>query len=152
MKRILITLAIIGGLLIISFLGLMGFTRAIYKSNSCHQFNIDNIELRAHIDIPGISNSKCVITGRKSEKAKTSFFIIHSNVNIDDYITKNNFKPTEIEQYRSMISPYHLKQEIPDFPAEGNFLSNTGSQKDHNWTAILEKNSGQLWVQINYTD
>ena len=88
MKHFLIVLSVSAIFLIAIYGGLHFFGNLIYNTQSCDRFNIDNIELRTGVNIPEIVTSDCECKDNK----KISKFIIDSvKVDLDDYISKNEF-------------------------------------------------------------
>ncbi len=59
-KIILLVVAIIVAMVSLGFMGLRAFTTKVMESRSCDWANIDNIEMRARIDIPVIDD--CDVT------------------------------------------------------------------------------------------
>ena len=88
MKHFLIILSVLAIFLIAIYGGLHFFGNLIYNTKSCDRFNIDNIELRTGVNIPEIVTSNCEC----KDNNKISKFIIDSvKVDLDDYISKNEF-------------------------------------------------------------
>lgn len=88
MKHFLIILSVLAIFLIAIYGGLYFFGNLIYNTQSCDRFNIDNIELRTGVNIPEIVTSNCEC----KDNNKISKFIIDSvKVDLDDYISKNEF-------------------------------------------------------------
>ncbi len=77
----------------ITFVGAVNlFGRHIYNTRSCKVFNIDNIELRTGVNIPKVKSTECQCTN----DTKVSKFIIDTGqVDLDDYIIRNDFKLVE---------------------------------------------------------
>jgi hypothetical protein len=88
LKHFLIILSVLAIFLIAIYGGLHFFGNLIYNTQSCDRFNIDNIELRTGVNIPEIVTSDCEC----KDNNKISKFIIDSvKVDLDDYISKNEF-------------------------------------------------------------
>ena len=84
---IIVGVLVISGILFVGSVHLFG--KHIYNTRSCNVFNIDNIELRTGVNIPKVTATECQCTN----DTKVSKFIIDSEqIEVDDYIKKNNFK------------------------------------------------------------
>ncbi len=91
-KIIIWVMAAIIGIVIIGYGGCVGCVHYIRTSNSCLQYNIDNIELRAHIDIPAIDSETCSCKLDKIENTKTNYFKIRTGtVDMNRYVERNSF-------------------------------------------------------------
>jgi len=67
--------------------GLHLFGWYIFNTQSCHSFNIDNIELRTGVNIPEVTSTDCECKDHK----KISKFIIDTNkVDLNNYIENND--------------------------------------------------------------
>ena len=129
MKKILfITVAILLFFTLVGF-GFYGFSKVIYKSCSCENFNIDNIELRTGINIPAIKSVACNYDEIFKTK-KSNFIIDTEKVDIEDYIKKNRFDKSEIE----------------------NLYLKSNDNKSHSYKVILNKNTGKLDIEIMFID
>lgn len=127
MKRILLILATIFLFFSLVGFGIYSFSKVIYNSCDCDRFNIDNIELRTGINIPAVKNIEC--NYNKTTKTKKSSFIIDTKtVNIEDYIKKNNLEKAD----------------------DDNLYFKSNNIKSHSYKVILNKNTGELDVKINY--
>jgi len=125
MRNIIFILVLIVAFAAISWFVMMFLTKHIYTRTDCEKFNIDNIELRANIDIPPIEGSdlECESDGT----TKNSFFTLDKNAFIlDDYIQENKFVK------------------------EGDLYINQGEREDTKWRAELDTVSYQLSVTIIY--
>lgn len=124
-KFLKIGLIVFGVSALVVLLGMGGirlFVKHIYNSNSCESFNIDNIELRTHIDIPDVNSVDC----NCNENIKTAKFILEPEVEISRYIKRNNFEK------------------------QGDLFINSGERKDTKWNATLDVNTKELFIEIEY--
>lgn len=125
MRKLIFFLVIFVALAAIGWFVMMFLTKHIYTRTDCERFNIDNIELRANIDIPAIEGSdlECESDGT----TKNSFFKLDKNALIlDDYIQENKFVK------------------------EGALYVNQGEREDTKWRAELDPETYQLSVTIVY--
>jgi hypothetical protein len=129
MKKIIFLLSgIVLFLTLVSF-GFYGFSKMIYNSCSCEQFNIDNIELRTGINIPSIKDTEC--TYDETTKTKKATFIIDTEkVDIEDYILENELVKSDAE----------------------NLYVKSNDIKSHSYKGVLNKKTGKLDIEIIYKD
>lgn len=118
-----ITVFVFGG----GFLALRGLLGKIYHSCTCYRFNIDNIEMRAHINIPSVDSGNCEFD--ELALVKTNVFYLSMDQNLKNYAKKNKFQRVTDSTY------VHV-----------------GEQEDHSWDAKLNTNTGQLDVVIDYVN
>ena len=151
---ILISIVGIGGL---GFGGCVGCAKLIGNSNSCAMFNIDNIELRAHIDIPAIESERCICILDREDESKTNYFKIRTDaVDMDRYVERNNF--ISANEADIDLSVFGRLSKIPEITPENiqrfyyNSGYNPGKGKRTHWLAIVDKNSGDLWVYMIYKE
>jgi hypothetical protein len=153
--RLLIVLI---GIVTVGFGGLVGCVKLIGNSNSCNWANIDNIELRAHIDIPAIEPGSCIcILDKEDGNSKTNFFKIRTDaVDMDRYVSRNSFIP--VDDTELDLSVFGKLSKIPEITpenSEGYYYNsgyNPGKGKRTHWLAIVDRNSGDLWVYMKYKD
>jgi len=125
MKKLLIIIAAIALLLTLFWFGSNLLAKHIYSRTDCSQFNIDNIELRAHINIPSneIGKTFCESNG----KVKKATFVLNLNTKeLEEYIIKNKFVK------------------------KGELYVNKGEQPDTKWESVLNPKSLELNVRIEY--
>ena len=122
MKNLIIIILSIVAFIGLSYLSLNLLARHIYNRADCARFNIDNIEMRAHINIPSIESQDC----NCESNIKTSTFVFAADVNLEDYIQKNLF----------------VKQ--------NNIYVNEGERIDTKWRAVLKPETYELSVTIEY--
>lgn len=118
-----VTVFVFGG----GFLALRGLLGKIYHSCTCYRFNIDNIEMRAHINIPSVDSGNCDFD--ELALVKTNVFYLSMDQDLINYAKKNKFKRVTDSTY------VHV-----------------GEQEDHSWDAKLNTNTGQLDVVIDYVN
>ncbi len=142
------------GVVIIGYGGCMGCVFYIATSNSCERFNIDNIELRARIDIPEIEAGSCSCKLDKEENTKTNYFKIRTDaVDMDRYVERNWLKA--INDVDLDLSVFGKLEKIPEITDDNKhryyYNSGNGKQTDY-FLSIVDKSSGDLWVYIKYKD
>ncbi|MEM5564553.1 hypothetical protein WNY78_05540 [Psychroserpens sp. AS72] len=107
------------------YVGLNLFGKFIYNTQSCEQFNIDNIELRTGVNIPEVTTTDCKCEDNK----KVSKFIIDTdNVDLDDYVTKNEF---------TRVDDLYIKE---------------NDNKNSTYKVVLDKKTAELTVNLIYKD
>ncbi|MCG6189093.1 hypothetical protein [Maribellus maritimus] len=125
-KTIIRTVKIFLGIvffLALTFTGFNLLAKSIYDRKDCKRFNIDNIELRTHTDIPAVLKSECNCNGN----IKVSKFVIDSSrVNISDYTVNNNFEKS------------------------GDLFIKKGERNDTKWNASLNPHTNELLITIEY--
>ena len=156
LKITILVSAIIIGIGIIGYGGCWGLFHITAKSNSCERFNIDNIEIRTHIDIPSIYSDpdcfSCILD--KAANTKTNYFRIRTDkVDMDRYVERNSFIPVN-EVIDLDLSVFEKLTKIPEITPDNikNHYYNSGKGKRTDWLSILDKNSGNLWVYMKYKD
>ena len=158
MKKVLKVLAVIIGIIIIGGGGCVGCIKSIGNSNSCTYCNIDNIELRAHFDIPAIEpGSNICIKDKEDGDSKTNYFKIRTDaVDMVRYVDRNKFKP--VNNADMDVSVFDRFPKTPEITPENigryyyNAGYNPGKGKRTHWLAIVDKNSGDLWVYLKYKE
>ena len=118
-----VTVFVFGG----GFLALRGLLGKIYHSCTCYRFNIDNIEMRAHINIPSVDSGNCDFD--ELALVKTNVFYLSMDQDLINYAKKNKFQRVTDSTY------VHV-----------------GEQEDHSWDAKLNTNTGQLDVVIDFVN
>ena len=135
----------------------VGLAQAMINSNSCERFNIDNIETRIPVGIPSVHSDpdcfSCILD--KVANTKTNYFKIRTDaVDMDGYVERNYFIP--INEADLDLSVFGKLTKIPKITPDkmGNFYYSLGIGKRMrtDWLAILDKNSGDLWVYMKYKD
>jgi len=157
LKITLWTLGSIVGTGILGFGGCVGCVQAIINSNSCNRFNIDNIETRIPVGIPTIHSDpdcfSCILD--KAANTKTNYFRIRTDVvEMDGYVKRNFFMP--IDETELDLSVFSKLAKIPEITPENAqnlyYSLGIGKRQRTDWLAILDKNSGDLWVHMIYKD
>lgn len=151
------TLIIIAGIGALGFGGCAGCVKLIGDSNSCEWFNIDNIELRAHIDIPAVESEICSCILDKEDDSKTNYFKIRTDaVDMDRYVERNSF--ISVNDADIDLSVFDKLSEKPVITPENiygyyyNSGYNPGKGKRTHWTVVVDKNRGDLWVHLKYKE
>jgi len=149
LKIIVWTVGTIIGIATIGFGGCVGCHQYIGNSNTCRGFNIDNIELRTRIDIPAIEHGSSSCMYDKETKTKTNYFKIRTGeVDMDRYVKRNSFiLVNEVNMDLSVFDIFARKPEITPDNIQ-NYYYNSGERKSTDWLAIVDKNSGDLWVYM----
>ena|GEM_PF-2538718 len=148
------------GMGLLGYGGCAGLHILCRESNSCERFNIDNIETRTNIDIPSIYGgnecpecSSCILD--EAANTKTNYFRIHIDaVDMDRYVERNSFKSVsgvdlDLSVFEKLVK---LPKITPDNIQSHYYNSNIGKGIRTDWLAVLDKNSGDLWVYMKYKD
>ena len=154
-----ITMCVLISIIGIGILGYHGVSRlaqAMMNSNSCERFNIDNIETRIPVGIPSIHSDpgcfSCILD--KAANTKTNYFKIRTDVvDMDGYVERNYFIP--VNETDLDLSVFEKLTKAPEItPAKmQQFYYSLGIDKQRtDWLAVLDKNSGDLWVYMKYKD
>ncbi|SDS67704.1 hypothetical protein SAMN04515667_2718 [Formosa sp. Hel1_31_208] len=123
MKKIVVATGLIVVLIVLFYVGLHLFGRFIYNTQSCKQFNIDNIELRTGVDIPKVTTIKCECINNK----KVSKFIIDTEkVDIVTYIANNDFV---------LVDDLYIKEH---------------DNKNSTYRVVFNKQTAELIVNLTY--
>ena len=149
LKIIIRIVVIIVGIVTIGFGGCVGCYHYIGNSNSCRGPNIDNIELRAHIDIPAIEQGCLSCLFDKEKRTKTNYFKIRTNeVDMNRYVERNSFIP--VNEANMDLSVFDIFAKKPEITPDNihNYYYNSGERTSTDWLAIVDKNSGNLWVYM----
>ncbi|MEI8280642.1 MAG: hypothetical protein WCG87_12855 [Bacteroidota bacterium] len=158
-KKILVifaTFLILGP--IIFYTGTYGYAKYIAHSYECSSFNTDNIVLRTQTDIPTTSGSTCHYDAAHQTKA-TLFNIDISKVNLQKYISLNNFKkvpaPDSLHLFtyqndwnttlKGMATSTSLYIKYGTHTPEGESIKDT-------WLYVLDSVKGLLYTEVVRTD
>jgi hypothetical protein len=153
LKITLWVLAAIIGTVIIGYGGCVGCAHLMRVSNSCELYNIDNVELRAHIDIPSIETEDCSCKLDKTENTKINYFKIRTSaVNMNRYVERNSFM--SVNEINMDLSVFDKFSKIPEITSDNmqNYYYNSGQDQRTDWLTVLNKASGDLWVYMKYKD
>lgn len=146
MKKVLVFVFPILAILMIS--GYMVLKTIAYHSCGCGNFNIDNIELRTGIDIPAVTEVSCFEYGLEDIKI-ADFTLNTEKVNLDYYIKGNDleFMSSITESNYPLLFEKFINDKNKD---NRNYFGASLKLEKHNWEAILDKESGKLWVAIKF--
>jgi len=144
-KIITLALCFVVAILCLGYVGIRSFTKNIYNSQNCEWANIDNIEMRAMVDIPKIESSECEYDS--ISKTKKVVFILEKELNTEEYIKKNNLqKVTE----RGKLSSFHLNSE--ELANSKTFYYREKTTQWESYKILLDSKSGKLWIDLKYLD
>lgn len=143
----IITLAIcfVIAILCLGYVGIRSFTKNIYNSQSCEWANIDNIEMRAMVDIPKIESSDCEYD--TISKTKKVLFLLDKELDTDAYIIKNKLQ--KVAETKT-LSSFNLKPEELANAADFYFREKTTEWESYK--ILLDSKSGKLWIDLKYLD
>ena len=133
------------------YFGLREFVRSIYRQRDCEWANIDNIEMHAEVDIPDISYCDCRYDARAN--VKRAFFIIDkTKVDVNRYISDNGFMKHAASSGFTLSGFLKNDQTPADLRGLGSLYFKEGRYKEETWKLLLDRQSGKLWVTLNYMD
>ena len=122
MKKLIIIVLSIAIIVFIAYLSLFLLGKHIYNRSDCERFNIDNIEMRTHVNIPSVVLQDCNCQGN----IKISNFKLTSDIDLEDYVKKNRFSK------------------------ENGIYVNKGEQEDTQWNISLNPKTLEMNVWIEY--
>lgn len=128
----------------LGYVGIRSFTKNIYNSQNCEWANIDNIEMRAMVDIPKIESSECEYDSLS--KTKKVIFVLDKELNIKDYIAKSKLQrlaSTEI------LTSFNIKSEET---TPRTFYLREKTTEWESYKIILDSKSRKLWIELKYLD
>ncbi|MGB3947049.1 MAG: hypothetical protein WBM13_03625 [Bacteroidia bacterium] len=131
--------------------GIYIFTKFVYNNKSCDFMNIDNIELRANINIPSVTNCSCNYDKRKDEK-NIVFDIDTTIVDLSNYVSTWIFKKIDLRKFTSFDDFLILEHNRNDSNVESDFYFRQGSYKGNVYKMLLNRKSGRLWIFLKYAD
>ena len=143
-----ILLGIVGLLLmaLVLIIGLRTLVMSIANQRTCEWANIDNIELNARIDVPSIIDSDCeYLEAINTKKAYFAFDLV--DFDADRYIEVNKLK--KLNTKYPEIDFINFNSDSLKFDM---LYYKSRNGKNSNSYALFDKNKGQLWVSIQYTD
>tara|TARA_B110000967_G_C18777924_1_gene506589 strand:+ start:77 stop:529 length:453 start_codon:yes stop_codon:yes gene_type:complete len=143
-----ILLGIVGLLLmaLVIIIGLRTLVMSIANQRTCEWANIDNIELNARIDVPSIIDSDCeYLEAINTKKAYFEFDL--ADFDADRYIEVNKLK--KLNSKYPEIDFINFNSDSLKFDM---LYYKSRNGKNSNSYALFDKNKGQLWVSIQYTD
>jgi len=143
-----ILLGIVGLLLmaLVIIIGLRTLVMSIANQRTCEWANIDNIELNARIDVPSIIDSDCeYLEAINTKKAYFAFDLV--DFDADRYIEVNKLK--KLNTKYPEIDFINFNSDSLKFDM---LYYKSRNGKNSNSYALFDKNKGQLWVSIQYTD
>lgn len=157
LKKIFIALIVGAATVLCLYGGLWALVFHMAGQRSCDDFNIDNIELHAGVDIPNIEDSDCNYDGVRT--MKQAWFLIDKNsVDMDYYIGRNKFllfTDTSNVGYTDFLN-LDTVITASNF-SKGDLYYTKGSAKRksgivESWKTLFDKRSGKLWATIYYND
>jgi len=123
MKKAVIIITVVLGIIIMLYGGLHLFGRMIYNTQSCERYNIDNIELRTGVNIPEVTATECEC---KDNKKLSKFSIDTNSIDLDDYVLRNDFK---------LVNGLYIKE---------------NDNNNSTYTVVFDKTAGELTVDLTY--
>lgn len=147
-KIILLVVAIIVAMVSLGFMGLRAFTTKVMESRSCDWANIDNIEMRARIDIPVIDDCDCDYD-KDSDIKRVVFQLKTGDINFAEYAKRNKLNGVNSQKIASTDFSFG-KNEQPTI--DRSFYYREGKTQWESYKLALDSKTGQLWVYLKYLD
>lgn len=144
-KVIIITICCVMAIICLGFVGLRSFVISIYQSQNCEWANIDNIEMRAMVDVPKIESSECEYDS--IDKTKKAVFVLDKHLNIQEYIAKN--KLTKLSEAEKLASFDLIPEEIE---ATETYYFREKTTERESYKILLDSKSRKLWIDLKYLD
>ncbi len=143
---VIIVIAIPGAALV------YGIAEYIYRTKSCEYMNIDNMELRAQLDIPNITDMQCNYD--KPHDTKRVFFRLldTSPATLNQYISRYGFQKLKSQTELTPSDFLILKADSVNFNHAPQLYFRKLSYKGNESKAVLNKQSGQLWINLKYAE
>ena len=145
-KPLFITFLSVLVVCMVVFFAFRSFVSSIRNQRTCEWANIDNIELHAHIDIPKVTTWDCDYEKEINTK-KAHFTIDKKDFDINGYIQTYNLKKLTAQSEVVFDSFLNMAS---DSVARQDYYYKKGAQDGEKWEILLDKNTGQLWVTIQY--
>ncbi len=147
-KKGTVILTVLITICVFAFMGFRGFVNSIRDQRTCDWANIDNIELHAHIDVPKIVKWDCDYE-KVSNTKRASFTIDKNSFDLNTYIQGYNLKKinhsTELEYGRFL----NMKK---DSLVGSDLYYKKSKPGGERYDVILDKETGRLWITIEYKD
>lgn len=128
---------------LMGMLGIRTFTKKVYNGRDCEWGNIDHLELRARVDVPAINHCDCQYSAK--EKKKISVFRLQRQEDgLAEYIRRNNLQLLD------------STEALPEFNTDtldhstDSLYFRKGSEKDHDYVILLNKEKATLGIRIDY--
>lgn len=153
LKRCLNVVLIIAILFLIFMGGCYGLTKLIYVSKGCEHFYIDNTEMHTGIDIPKTLKIDCQYD--KQMKRKRLYFVIDkSSVPMFRYISFSGFKVLEKDFIVTTDDFIHYNEDSLKKRKTNStlFYKKYADANGESYKALLDSNSGKVWIDLKYAD
>jgi hypothetical protein len=117
---------------------------------SCGSSNKSEFEKMSKIKLP--RNTKTIETFDNGEYEIDGKFIIPEK-SIDSFIKENNLVPlSDVKYYRKDPVPLLKDEYKPDISNIKEFYWLDDCNSSNHWRYLLNKNSGELWIGVDYPD
>ncbi len=124
-KKILIAIVSTGLFFTLFAVSFISLRNHIYNRKDCERFNIDNLESRAHVNIPDVKDGDCKCDGKIKE---SSFTLDIDDDRVQNYLRKNGFEK---------VSDYYQKK---------------GINEDTKWDVVFTPDNKKLSFVVEYLD
>ncbi len=132
---------------LLAFGALYALVNGIKSQRDCEWANIDNVEFYAHVNIPYIHDSNCNFDPETNTKY-AYFSVDKEKVDPDEYIELNQLVKVE----PTAISQTDFLDHNRDGLVSGDLYQKNCDEHESTAKVVFDKNSGGLWVTINYAE
>jgi hypothetical protein len=142
--------------LVLGFITLIGTCRGLgwlmYKQRGCGAFQIDNMELHTRTDIPDIYDIDCDYNS--TQKLKRVYFTIKKKqVQMTRYISFSEFVPLQSAGDFNMDHFFRLHADSLEGRDMHHLFYKEHTKADGEYyKALLDTSTGQVWLNLQYTD
>ncbi len=145
------TIGVIAGIVLVfgllAFGSLYALVTGIKGQRDCEWANIDNVEFYAHVNIPHIHDSNCNFDPQTNTKY-AYFSVDKDKVDPEEYILVNKLEKVD----PSSISTADFLDHNKDGLLAGDLYQKNCDEHESTAKVLFDKNSGGLWVTINYAE
>lgn len=118
----------------------------IKNAQNCVQFVYDTFELSSGIDIPKQKGEACHYI--ESQQTRTGIYQVE---NMDEFILTYQLSIVQDPSKDLLWNHTALQKENYPLPQTNDVIYRAaGKDANHQWQCILDKNSGQLWFEIQW--
>lgn len=142
-------IAIAASLICLIFLGIKVYAAKIYDSRSCQWANIDNIEMRAKIDIP--ETTDCLCEYNENSGTKQAIFTLKKEAIGDNYTQIN--KLSKLNPGTIIAATDFLSDKNPvSLIHNENLYFREGKSTNESYKLLYDASLGKIWVNVKYLD
>jgi|GEM_PF-6514156 len=144
-KILLLTGAIVVGILSLGFFAIRNAVETIASNGDCGMFNLDHIELRAAVDIPASTTISCDYDEVKKRNT-TIFSVDRQSLNMHDYTRRYGFvKVTSVPANFAAFDAKGISK-----VSKKNLYLRKGQTPTTAYSMLFDMDSGTLWSDLHY--